>query len=105
MRDDRIDRSGLRQKSVRRGELERVPRRVIENYIVRFVALALAVMPCYTFAQQPDNVLFIAVGDLRTALGCYGHPMVKAPHLDRLAARGVLFEKAYCQQALCNSPS
>jgi arylsulfatase A-like enzyme len=50
------------------------------------------------------NVLFIAVDDLRTDLGCYGHPTVKTPNIDRLAKSGVLFESTYCQQAVC-SPS
>jgi iduronate 2-sulfatase len=53
-------------------------------------------------AAQPLNVLFIAADDLRNDLGCYGHPMVKTPNLDRLAARGLVFNKAYCQQAVCN---
>jgi iduronate 2-sulfatase len=48
------------------------------------------------------NVLFIAADDLRNDLGCYGHPQVKTPHLDRLAKRGLVFNKAYCQQAVCN---
>ncbi len=50
---------------------------------------------------RKKNVLFIAVDDLRPELGCYGHPMVKSPNIDALAKRGVLFERTYCQQAVC----
>jgi iduronate 2-sulfatase len=45
-------------------------------------------------------VLFICVDDLKPIAGCYGGT-AKTPNIDRLAARGVLFEKAYCNQAVC----
>jgi iduronate 2-sulfatase len=48
------------------------------------------------------NVLFIASDDLRNDLGCYGHHLAKTPNLDRLAQRGLVFDRAYCQQAVCN---
>lgn len=66
-----------------------------------FVALLLA-LPCSLHAETPWNVLFIAADDLRCDLGCYGNPLVKTPNIDRFAQRGVLFERAYCQQAVCN---
>jgi iduronate 2-sulfatase len=50
---------------------------------------------------RKKNVLFIAVDDLRPELGCYGHPIIKSPNIDALAASGVVFERTYCQQAVC----
>ncbi|MCU0361953.1 MAG: sulfatase [Bacteroidales bacterium] len=48
------------------------------------------------------NVLFIIVDDLTTNLGCYGHPVVKTPNIDRLAGMGIRFSNAYCNFAVSN---
>lgn len=62
------------------------------------VLLAFAVP---AFAAEKTNVLFIVADDFRTDLGCYGSA-AKTPNLDALAKRGVRFDRAYCQQAVCN---
>lgn len=53
-------------------------------------------------AAPKPNVLLIISDDLRDVLGCYGHPLAKTPHLDRLAERGVRFDRAYAQYPVCN---
>ncbi len=66
-----------------------------------FFSLAVLVSPTFAEDRKP-NVLFIAVDDLASSLGCYGDVLAKTPHIDRLAASGVRFDRAYNQLPLCN---
>jgi iduronate 2-sulfatase len=50
---------------------------------------------------QKPNVLMILVDDLKPTLGCYGDGLAKSPNIDRLASRGMRFDLAYCNQAVC----
>ncbi len=74
--------------------------------MTRCLSLALILLPTTVSAADArrPNVLFIAVDDLRPAIASCGDPAAKTPHIDRLAARGTAFTRAYCQQAVC-SPS
>lgn len=51
--------------------------------------------------KKKPNVLFIAIDDLRPELGCYGSEYAITPNMDRLASQGLLFNRAYCQEAIC----
>ncbi|SDR69985.1 Arylsulfatase A [Polaribacter sp. KT25b] len=51
--------------------------------------------------SKKPNILFIGIDDLRPELGCYGSDIAVSPNLDKLASQGLLFENAYCQQAIC----
>lgn len=71
--------------------------------LVVLFALALCgilTAPAAAAADRP-NVLFLICDDLNCDIACYGHPQVKTPNMDRLAARGVRFANAHCQYPLC----
>ncbi len=69
------------------------------------LALLLSLVVAWTAIAdtRPPNVLFIALEDLRPELGCYGKSHIYSPNINQLAARGVLFNRAYCQFPVCNA--
>lgn len=72
----------------------------IHSLIAALLLAPLAVL--HAAGERRPNVLFIIVDDLTTTLGCYGDRDARTPHMDALAARGVKFDRAYTQFALCN---
>lgn len=66
-----------------------------------WIYLGLALLASAAAAADRPNVLLLLVDDLKPALGCYGDPHARTPNLDALAARGMRFERAYCNQAVC----
>lgn len=67
------------------------------NFLTQF-----ALAPALAAADSRPNVLFVVSDDLDCRIGCYGDPVAITPNIDRLAARGVRFDRAYCQYPLCN---
>jgi len=68
-----------------------------------FLALTTLMFSCEnTTENTPVNVVFIVVDDLNNTIGCYGHPTVNTPNIDKLASKGILFHNAYCNFAVCN---
>ena len=72
------------------------------SIFVAVSALAVSGFGQVASTDRRPNVLFIAVDDLACTLGCYGDVIAKTPNIDRLAAGGVCFERAYNQLPLCN---
>ena len=66
------------------------------------IALSLlAGAPLLAADAARPNILLICVDDLKPAIGCYGDAFAKTPNIDALAKRGVVFDRAYCNQAVC----
>ena len=76
--------------------------KLVGTIFVLIFLVSGAVVRAETIQSSKPNVLFIAVDDLACTLGCYGDQVAKTPNIDRLAASGVCFHRAYNQLPLCN---
>ena len=88
-------------------EMTERPRAVVRRSLSKLTALMTALaltnasLPVHAQQAKKPNVLFIVSDDLNNCMSCYGH-MVQTPNVDRLAARGLRFDRTYCQYPLCN---
>ena len=68
---------------------------------IQRVAVLFCLCASSVFGAGKPNVLFIAVDDLKPEIGCFGHPEILSPNIDKLAARGMVFMNNSCQQSVC----
>ena len=73
----------------------------MSGFTFHCLLLILSLAPLSVHAAERPNVLFIAIDDLRPALGCYGDPIARTPNIDRLSSTARQFNRAYCMQSVC----
>jgi len=78
----------------------KIPYSIVPRLFVLAILILAGTVQSLPAGEKP-NILLLLVDDLKPALGSYGDPLAKTPHIDRLAKRGTRFERAYCNQAVC----
>jgi N-sulfoglucosamine sulfohydrolase len=75
-----------------------------KSFPVILVTYFIMVVACNGKSVQKTNIVWLIAEDLSPDLGCYGHPLVKTPNIDKLADQGIRFENAFATCPVC-SPS
>lgn len=103
-------RSGSRQirsSGAHNAAMRKLNRRAVRRQVFFVIAMVTVLVSPglghVAAAAGKRDILLIMVDDLRPMLGCYGHQEILTPNIDRLAQRGVLYERAYCQYAKCGT--
>lgn len=82
---------------------KKIPHLICLKYLL-LIGICIAVLSCAEKQeQQQPNILFIAVDDLRTSLGVYGHPLVQSPNMDAIAMQGSIFTHHYVHVPTCGA--
>lgn len=79
--------------------MKRFNQPALSTILLALISLLLPAGFCK--AEEKPNILLILVDDLKPALGCYGDTHAITPNIDKLAQRGMRFNLAYCNQAVC----
>ena len=71
------------------------------KFFKRLIFAGLTLVPMFGSAAASPNVIFFVVDDLNIDIGCYGHPQVQTPNLDKFRDQVMVFDQAYVQYPLC----
>src|SRR4051794_21187687 len=74
----------------------------MSRWVLPFIAIVAYSLPLVAEPTKPPNIVILLADDLGYGdLGCYGHPTIRTPNLDRMAAEGMRFTDFYVAETVC----